>query len=118
MRAQGLRKYAKLGKLWHSIMRSIAVSTLRDFWSQPGRRDAEPPLRAWAHIVRAAEWAKPTDVKLMFRSADILANDRVIFDIGGNKYRLVAAVHYRGKRVYVRFVGTHQDYDRIDPKTI
>lgn len=50
----------------------------------------------------------------MFRSADILGNGRVIFDIGGNKYRLIAAVHFRGQRIYVRFVGTHAEYDRID----
>jgi mRNA interferase HigB len=50
----------------------------------------------------------------LFRSADILPNDRVVFDIGGNKYRLVAAVHYRGKRVFVRFIGDHREYNRID----
>ena len=95
-------------------MRVIAVSTLREFWAKPGRGDAEQPLRAWVHIVEAADWSKPTDVKHMFNSADILPNDRVVFDIGGNKYRLVAAVHYRGKRIYVRFIGTHKDYDKID----
>jgi mRNA interferase HigB len=69
-------------------------------------------------VVRAANWTKPTDVKLMFRSADILRNERVVFDIGGNKYRMVAAVHYRGKRVYVRFIGTHAEYDQIDAETV
>jgi len=69
-------------------------------------------------LVRAAEWSKPTDVKMMFRNADILPGGRVIFDIGGNKYRLVAAIHYRGRRVYVRFVGTHAEYDRIDVKRV
>jgi mRNA interferase HigB len=69
-------------------------------------------------VVRAADWSKPTDIKEMFRSADILANDRVVFNIGGNKYRLVVAVHYRGKRVYIRFVGTHPEYDRIDAVTV
>lgn len=99
-------------------MRIIAVSTLRDFWTQAGRGDAEQPLRAWVHVVRAADWSKPTDVKQMFRSADILRNGRAIFDIGGNKYRLVASIHYRGKRVYVRFIGTHAAYDKIDAETI
>lgn len=69
-------------------------------------------------VVKAADWSKPTDIKEMFRSADILANDRVVFNIGGNKYRLVAAVHYRGKRVYIRFVGTHAEYDRIDATSV
>ena len=99
-------------------MRIIAVSALREFWSRPGRRDAEQPLRAWVHIVKAANWSRPTDVKEMFGSADILPNGRAIFDIGGNKYRLVAAIHYRGKRVYVRFIGTHRDYDEIDVRTV
>jgi len=69
-------------------------------------------------VVKAADWSKPTDMKAMFRSADILANDRVVFNIGGNKYRLVVAVHYRDKRVYIRFVGTHAEYDRIDAATV
>jgi len=75
-------------------------------------------LRAWVHIVRGADWSKPSDVKQVFRSADILKNGRAIFDIGGNKYRLVTAIHYRGKRIYVRFVGTHAEYDRIDVETV
>jgi mRNA interferase HigB len=75
-------------------------------------------LRAWVSVVKAADWTKPTDIKEMLRSADILANDRVVFNIGGNKYRLVVAVHYRGKRVYIRFVGTHGEYNRIDAATV
>jgi len=99
-------------------MRIISVSALKEFWSRPGRGDAVQPLLAWVRIVGAAEWSKPTDVKLMFRSAGIIPGDRVVFDIGGNKYRLVAAVHYRGKRVYVRFIGTHREYDKIDVETV
>lgn len=99
-------------------MRIIAVSTLREFWTRPGKGDAEQPLKSWVQVVRSAEWSKPTDVKLMFRGADILRNGRAIFDIGGNKYRLVVAIHYRGKRVYVRFIGTHGEYDRIDAETV
>lgn len=57
-------------------------------------------------------------MKQMFGSADILRNGRVVFDIGGNKYRLVAAVHYRGQRIYVRFIGTHKEYDKIDAGTV
>ena len=99
-------------------MRIIAVSALREFWIRSGRGDAEQPLRTWVQVVRAADWSKPTDVKQMFRSADILRNGRAIFDIGGNKYRLVVAIHYRGKRVYVRFIGTHGEYDKIDAETV
>lgn len=75
-------------------------------------------MRAWVSVVKAADWSKPTDIKEIFRSADILADDRVVFNIGGNKYRLVVAVHYRGKRIYIRFVGTHVEYDRIDAVTV
>ena len=99
-------------------MRIIAVSTLREFWRRPGRRDAEQPLRSWVHVVKAADWSKPTDVTQTFGSADILRNGRAVFDIGGNKYRLVAAIHYRGKRIYVRFIGTHKEYDEIDAETV
>ncbi len=95
-------------------MRIIAVGTLRDFWSRRGHGDAEQPLRAWVHTVKAANWERPVDAKAMFRTADILSGDRIVFNIGGNKYRLVAAVHYRGKRVFIRFVGTHAEYDKID----
>jgi mRNA interferase HigB len=99
-------------------MRIITVGRLRDFWRRPGRGDAEQPLRAWVHVVKGAEWSKPTDVTAMFRTADIVPNGRIVFNIGGNKYRLVVAVHYRGKRLYVRFIGTHKEYDRIDVTTI
>ena len=99
-------------------MRIIAVSTLRNFWTLPGRGDAEQPLRTWVHIARAADRSNPADVKRMFRSADILPNDRVVFNIGGNKYRIIAAVHYRGQRIFVSFIGTHAEYDKIDARTI
>ena len=99
-------------------MRIIAVGTLRDFWSKPGRRDAEHPLRAWVGIVRAADWSRPNDVKQTFGTADLLNDGRAVFNIGGNKYRLIAAIHYRGRRVYIRFIGTHKDYDAIDATTI
>ena len=75
-------------------------------------------MRTWVRVVKVADWSKPTDIKEVFRSADILANDRVVFNISGNKYRLVVAVHYRGRRVYIRFIGTHAEYDRIDAATI
>jgi len=96
-------------------MRIIAVGTLKKFWSSPGRRDAEVPLRAWVTIVKAADWTRPNDVRKMFGSADLLSNGCVVFNIGGNKYRLVAAVHYRGKRSYVRFIGTHEKLTRSTP---
>ena len=99
-------------------MRIIAAGTLKAFWEQPPYQDAEQPLRAWVHVVRAARWADPVAVKRSFNSADILRDGRVVFDIGGNKYRLVAWVNYAYGVIYVRFIGTHRAYDRIDAQNI
>jgi len=98
-------------------MRIISVGTLKAFWEQPAHRDAEQPLRAWVKVVRGAAWANPPAVKRMFNSADILRDGRIVFDIGGNKYRLVAWVNFHYGVVYVRFIGTHRAYDTIDPQT-
>ncbi len=99
-------------------MRIISTGVLRSFWQRPGHRDAEQPLRAWVKVVRAAQWPNPPTIKRMFNSADILRDGRVVFDIGGNKYRLVAWVNFHYGVVYVRFIGTHRQYDAIDPQTI
>jgi len=85
------------------------------------RRDttAERPLRAWYAMVNQAQWNGPADVKTLFgRTVDFVRDNRVIFDIGGNKFRLVAHISYDFKRVLIKFVGTHADYDRIDPETV
>jgi len=99
-------------------MRIISVGRLRAFWARPAHRDAEQPLRAWVKVVAAAQWPSPPAVKRMFNSAEILRDGRVIFDIAGNKYRLVTWVNYQYGVVYVRFIGTHRAYDTIDPQTI
>jgi|SRR5690242_4135449 len=99
-------------------MRIISVGTLKAFWEQPRHRDAEQPLKTWVRVVRAAAWPDPVAIKAMFNSADILRDGRVVFDIGGNKYRLVAWINYHYGVVYVRFIGTHGDYDRIDAQSI
>jgi len=75
-------------------------------------------LRAWYADTRKANWTKPTDITSTYRTASVLPNNRIVFNIGGNKYRLVVVVHYDSGVVYVRFVGTHQEYDRIDATTI
>jgi mRNA interferase HigB len=69
-------------------------------------------------LAKAAEWRTPQDIRDQFRSADFVADNRVIFDIGGGAYRLVVRVSYRFKQVLVKFVGTHRDYDGIDPATV
>jgi mRNA interferase HigB len=98
-------------------MQVIALRTLRAFWERHPR--AEGPIRAWHSAVRRAQWSRPDDVKRMFgTTVDFVADNRVIFDLGGNKFRLVAHVSYPYGRVLVKFVGTHADYDRIDPETV
>jgi mRNA interferase HigB len=97
-------------------MRVIALSALREFWAK--HPDAEQPLRAWHDEVSRAAWKHPSDVKAQYRSASILKNRGVVFNIKGNDYRLVVAVAYRVGVVYVKFVGTHAQYDRIDADTV
>ena len=75
-------------------------------------------MRAWHGLVSKADWAGPADVKAMFRSADFVGDNRVIFDIGGNKYRLVVRISYRFRRVLIKFIGTHGEYDAINPETV
>ena len=99
-------------------MRVIALSTLRDFWSMPEFRDAEEPLKAWYAEASRAEWRQRADIKAQYANASILKGNRVVFNIKGNDYRLVSAIAYRMGIVYVKFVGTHAQYDRIDVHTV
>jgi mRNA interferase HigB len=99
-------------------MRIIAFRTLREFWEKPGYTDSEIALRAWYHVVKAAEWKSPKDVKEYFKNASIVGNGRVVFNIKGNYYRLVVAIDYEYQVVFIRFIGTHHQYDKIDVKTI
>ncbi len=97
-------------------MQVIAKRPLMLFWE--ANPQAEAPLRAWYAMVSKAEWTSPADVKAMFGTADFVADNRVIFNIGGNKFRLVVHVAYAYKRVLVKFVGTHAEYDRIKAETV
>jgi len=99
-------------------MRVIAKRTLREHWQQVDRRDSEQPLKAWHRQTRRANWAEPADVKATYGNASILGNSRVCFNIAGNKYRLVTHIHYPLRIVFIRFVGTHEEYDQIDANTI
>jgi mRNA interferase HigB len=99
-------------------MRIISVATLKAFWEVPEHGDAEQPLRTWVRVVRAASWTEPMAIKRLFNSADVLGDGRIVFDIGGNKYRLIAWINFHYGVVYVRFIGTHREYDRIDARTI
>lgn len=100
-------------------MRIIAKRTIRQFWeSHPRGRDAKTPLQVWYSTVEDADWASPADVKASYGDASILKDSRVVFNIGGNKFRLVVWINYPYRVVYIRFVGTHDEYDHIDAETI
>lgn len=97
-------------------MHIVAVKFLRAFWEK--HPDAEQPLKSWADEVRKATWGQPADIKQHYRSASILKNRRVVFNIKGNDYRLVVAVAYQYQAVYVKFIGTHEEYDAIIAETV
>jgi mRNA interferase HigB len=98
-------------------MHVFARRTLREFWER--HPHAERPLRTWHALVSRSEWFSPAAVKAQFGSlVDFIADNRLIFDLGGNKYRLVVHVAYRSHRVLVKFIGTHAEYDKIDPETV
>jgi mRNA interferase HigB len=97
-------------------VRVIAIKALRNFWDH--HSDAELPLRAWLNEVREAQWTQPADIKAQFRNASILKGRRAVFNIKGNDYRLVASVAFAAGILYVKFVGTHEEYDRIDVETV
>lgn len=98
-------------------MQVIAKRTLRQFWERQPR--AEMPLRTWFALVSDADWSMPSDIKNQFGAAvDFVGDNRVIFNIGGNKYRLIVHVSYEYRCVLIKFVGTHQEYNRIDPEAV
>jgi mRNA interferase HigB len=99
-------------------MRIISRKTLRLFWEKPEYADAEQPLKAWFREASNADWVSPAAIKAAFGNASIVGNNRVVFNIGGNKYRLVVRVNYLYRVMYVRFVGTHVQYDRINVEEI
>ncbi len=97
-------------------MRIIKQKTLKDFWEK--HRNAEQALKAWYHEASQADWTSFADIKEKYKSADVLPGNRVVFNIKGNTYRLVVQIHYNMKVVYIRFVGTHGEYDKINAETV
>ena len=97
-------------------MRVISRKILREFWEK--HPDARQPLQTWYADVKHGIWRSPADVKNVYKNASLLANNRVVFNIKGNKYRIIVIIEYRFGLVYIRFVGTHKEYDRIDAETI
>ena len=99
-------------------MHIVAHSNLIAFWQNPAYRDAKSALVAWNEEARKALWAIPADVKAQYANASIVANNRVVFNIKGNDYRLIVAVAYKMQYVLIKFIGTHQQYDAVDAATI
>lgn len=97
-------------------MHIVSQKALRLFWEK--HSDAEQPLRAWYVMARRAQWRSPADVKADYRSASIVGNNRVVFNIKGNTHRLVVMAAYQQGRLFIRFVGTRAEYDSIDAETI
>jgi mRNA interferase HigB len=97
-------------------MHVISKKILHIFWK--AHPDVEAQLNAWYAEAKSAEWKTPDDIKQRYRSADFLPDNRIIFNIKGNDYRLVVKIHYKTGTVYIRFIGTHAEYDRIDAERI
>lgn len=97
-------------------MRIISRRTLREFWNiYP---DAEEPLKAWFQEATHADWANPHDVKALYGNASVIGDGRIVFNIAGNKYRLIVWFNFPYRIGYIRFVGTHAEYDGIDAENV
>lgn len=97
-------------------MRIIKRTTLQTYWIH--HAETERPLSEWVRVVRAAKWSSMQDVKAQFPKASIIDSKRVVFDIHGGNYRLIAEINFHIQAVFVRFIGTHKQYDKIDAATI
>ncbi|MCX6249919.1 MAG: type II toxin-antitoxin system HigB family toxin [Bacteroidetes bacterium] len=99
-------------------MRIIAFRTLREFWERPEYSDSEVSLRAWYHDVKGSNWENSNELKQQYTNASIVGEGRIVFNIKGNSYRLVILIDYEFQIIFIRFIGTHKQYDNIDAKTI
>lgn len=99
-------------------MHVISRKKMIEFYERPGREDAKGQLEAWYYEARNAQWASPADVKAQYASASILKGNRVVFNIAGNKYRLIVRINYGSKTVFVRFIGTQKEYDIINAEEV
>ena len=99
-------------------MRVIAKSTLVQFWNKPEYNDAKGALKSWYDKAMKARWVTPQNIKVHYRSASICGNNRVVFNIAGNKYRLVIEMQYQAGIAWVKFISTHAQYDKINVENI
>lgn len=99
-------------------MRVVSHRRLKEFYERPGMEDAMVPLERWYEIAEAAEWGSFAEMKMDFGSVDAVGNQHYVFNIRGNRYRLVVVVKFMMGYVFIRFVGTHDEYDKIDASTV
>ena len=99
-------------------MRIMAFRTVREFWEKPDFADSEISLRSWYHDAKCSGWKNSNELKQQYKNASIVGEGRVLFNIKGNKYRLVVSIDYGYQVIFIRFIGTHIQYDKIDAKTI
>lgn len=99
-------------------MRIISQKTIKDFYEQTLYQDSKESLEAWHKEAIKADWQNPNDIKEQYKNASVVGNNRVVFNIHGNKYRLIVKINYFAKVVYIRFIGTHKQYDKIDATEI
>lgn len=97
-------------------MRVIAKKMLREFWEK--HNDCEQQLKAWFQEASKAEWTNPNKIKTEYTSASIIGNDRIVFNIQGNSYRLIVKLNFDYQMVWIRLIGTHSEYDKVNAKTI
>lgn len=91
---------------------------MKQFYEKPQYNDSRGPIEAWFQHVKNSHWKGPDDIKAQFRNASFLKDNRVCFNIGGNKYRLIVKIEYKVQIVFIRFIGTHTQYDQINANLI
>ncbi len=99
-------------------MRIISKRVLTDFYSNSKYSDAQTSVEAWYFEAKVATWKDPSEIKFQYRNASILKNNRVVFNIAGNKYRLIVSINFPAQIIYIKFIGTHQEYDQINANTV
>jgi mRNA interferase HigB len=94
-------------------MRVISKRTLRDFYENPSYKDSKSSIEAWHSEALKADWNSPNEIKQQYKSASVVGNNKIVFNICGNKYRLIVKINYVAKIVFIKFIGTHKEYDKI-----
>jgi mRNA interferase HigB len=95
-------------------MRIISKKTLKDFYEQSKYRDSKNALESWHREVLKLDWNNPNEIKKMYRNASVVGDTKIVFNIAGNKYRLIVTINYYAKIVFIKFIGTHKHYDKIN----